>query len=621
MDGSGALYVFNPSTSARTGSPGDAARDRTHTVITRTVVQTPWQRSQSACWGDRFYMVNGVDRPLTFDGYFWDYAGWPGPAGTPTASPMNAPHATDNGATPTIKIPNIGLGSTSETTGEDYKFARRYRVSFVNNRGAESPLSEPSEIIYFVNVGGEDIDEGVHFAKLDLPTGPPETVKRRVYATQNLYDSSSTLVTGRDTQFYYHSEIDDAGTATIMDSLPDGFLGALVDPNQFGAWPVNARFIASFNGRMYASGANNSEVYYSRRGNPEVWPVDNVLDVGDAYLGPVTAMYATRNVLLVAKARGIYLIVDDGVNEPVARTLTRESGWIAHNTVREIPGVGIFGLSDDGITMLKGTLQNEGVETQTFNAGVVLPKTMAKINRAAMANACAAVYHKDKELWIAVPTLGNSNNNLVLVYHYEVREWSVRYNYPISSILEDSSGHLIFGSYASTTALSPDGVAHLGIMVYSRGFSGKDEYAATPTAIQPVYETNPITIASAFRTFKPLHVLVYCILHGKNDLTMNLRANGKQGLWLDAYDRVNQEYPQEYNPVYGEATFDTGKVWQSWRPGTVRFDVTSSVQQPVFECAIRLVPASRYMTLLNLSLEIQPGDPAGTKPLKPDAGS
>lgn len=623
ISGAGVLYAFNPSTAARSGSPGDVAVDREGNQITRTVINNPWARSQSACWGDYFYMVNGVDRPLVFDGYVWDQAGWASPAGVINAVSMNEPRATDSDPAAATKIPNVGLGPTSDIVNTNYKYARKYRVSFINERGAESPLSAPSETIFHINSGGATPATGAHFAKLLLPIGPAQCVRRRIYATQNLYDSSNTLVQGRDTQFFYHSDVPDNMTKTLEDSLDDGFLGSIVDPADFGTWPANAKFISVFKGRMYAVGAGNSTVSYSRRGSPEVWPTYNELDVGDAHLGPITAMYASRNALVVAKARGLYLIKDDGVNEPVAETLTRQSGWSAQNTVREIPGIGIIGLSDDGITILKGTLQNEGVETQTFNAAVGLPKTFNRLNRSAILNATSAVYHRDKEYWLSIPTNGTTNNNLVLVFHYEIREWSTRANYPISSMLEtpDSNGNLLFSSYASSGSVSPDGLPHLGIFVYTRSASDKDG-----TAITPIYQTNPVTIASAYRTFRPLHVLVDGILHGNNPLTMQGYSNYQTTGWFPTPTAQPQQYNPELLPVFGPnasanpATFDSKKVWVNWHPGTMRFDVSDAMKQPLFAFSVRFAPkdGTRYMTICGFSVEIQPGDPVQTKPIRAD---
>lgn len=625
IDGSGNLLVLNPSTAARSGSSGDAAKDRDGNTITRTVINNPWIRSQSATFGTMpyFYMVNGTDRALVFDGYTWDYAGWTAPAGTPSAALLDQPLANDGleGGTFSIKMRRVGLGQTDAT--DDYKFARRYCMTEVNARGNESPMSAPSEVIDFTVTGGDDEDDGARFAKVSLPRGGTSCVKRRVYCTQNLYDSSNTIVAGRDSQFFFHSEVADNCSELFIDSKDDGAIGqALVDPASFGPWPTGAKVIVPFNGRMYA--IDDAQVYYSRRGFAEMWPPNNVIPIEDGEKGPLTVLFATRDALLVARATAIYLVEDDGVNEPRARRLTGGAGWAAQNTVKEIPGLGVMGLSDSSVTLLKGTLQNEGVETQTFNTAVCLPTTMGRLNTSALLNACATVYHEDKEYWLAIPTLGAPNNRQVLVFHYEIREWTTRPYFPIASMLTlpaSAGGHLLFASYAATTGVSPDGVAHLGIFMYSRGTPDKDG-----TAITPVYETNNISIASAYRTFKPLHVLVNCILHGDNELTLNAYGNDSQTALYSVAKRVLQQYPQDRLPVYGTvggrttALFGSGAVWQEWHHGTVRFDVSAAMTQPLFALALRFTPTTgkRYMTLLGFSLEIQGNDPIQTKPLRPD---
>lgn len=622
VDGSGNLYQFNPSTAARTGSPGDAATDRDNNTLTRSTVSTPWQRSQSTCWGNNFYLINGIDRPLVFNGYWWDYAGFSGPAGVPSAVAMQHPHATEEteGGTGSLvyKMPSTGLGPTNDDTATDYRIAYRYRVSYVNSRGQESPLSEPSDTVTFITFGGtQTVSTGARFIKLSLPVGGAEVVARRVYRTQNINDSSGNPVTGRGENFYYHSEIQDNTTSLVMDALPDGFLGSLVDGTQLGPWPAGARLLAPFKGCMFATGTGNSAVYFSLANNPEVFPYDNVLDVGDANLGPITAMYATRNALVVFKANAIYLIKGDPVNGFHAETLTREAGCIAPNTVREVPDVGLVFLTADSVGVLQGTLQNEGVPTKVINLGTPLPGWMRKLNRAALLNACAAVYHRDKEYWLCVPTLGHRDNNLVLVYHYEIGEWSYRENFPVASILEtpDHRGHLLFGSYASTTANSPDGVAHLGIHVYSRGWPDKDG-----TAIEPLYETGEFSGAGVFRTIRPKHAIIEGILHGNNRLTLNVTSNRSQASWLAAAKSQDQQLPGEIVPVYGTATFDTtGVLWQEWRPGPMRYDIDNARAGPVTACSVTLEPESgtRYMTISGMSLEIASDDPTPIKPLRP----
>jgi hypothetical protein len=237
-----------------------------------------------------------------------------------------------------------------------------------------------------------------------------------------------------------------------------------------------------------------------------------------------------------------------------------------------------------------------------------LPDIFRQLNRSAIINACAAVYHRDKEYWLCIPTNGAPENNLVLVFHYEVREWTTRENYPVASILEtaDDSGALLFGSWDDTD--------HEGIFVYTRGAEDKDG-----VAIEPLWKSNPISIASSFRTFRPLHVLVNAIGHGNNPLTINLYSNHSLVPWLDPADSVPQQWPQEVLPVYGTAEYDDGSTWADWRPIDMRSDVTSTAHAPVFDCAIELAPASgtRFMTILSLDLEVSPEQTA-TKPLKAD---
>ncbi len=615
----GALLAFNPSTAARSASPGDAAIDRSGATITRTTYATPWQRSQSFCWGDTFYLLNGVDRPVVFNGTWWDYAGFAGPAGTPSAILLGSPHACDQGpgsgaGDQTQKMPNTGLGPTIEVTDTDYKCGYRYRVSYVNSRGQESPLSAPSELVSFTNLGGFTVSTGAHFVKLSLPIGESEVVARRVYRTQNINDSAGIAVVGRANQYYYWGEVQDNICGTVIDGKPDSELGSLFDPDTLGAWPTGARFAAPFKGCNFL--AVGSAVHVSAPGQPEVFPLDNVIPIPDSTLGPITAMYATRNALVVFKADGVYLIKGDAVNGFFAETLTLTAGCVAPNTCKEIPDVGLVFLGKAAIHVLEGTLENEGVPTQVVNLAVPLPTFMRRLNRSALINACAAVYHRDKELWIALPTIGRADNDLVLVFHYEIREWSYREDFPIASMLEtaDAAGHLYFASYADTTTRSPDGVVHLGIMHYSRGYDTKGG-----TAIAPRYETGVFSPAGVLRTHRPKYVIVRAALHGNNALTVNVRPNRSQGFWFTAPKAEAQQLPQDLAPVYGTATFGAGSLWQQLRPGPVRFDVEKIMgNSPVLETQVALAPATgtRMMTLLGVALEVPAEDPTDTKPLR-----
>jgi len=624
IDGGGNLYAYNPSAAARgSSSPGDAAYDRAGNVLTRSVVTTPWQKNQSACWNDNFYLINGIDRPLVFNGYWWDFAGFVSPAGAPSAVTMVHPRTGDDGpgsggSLYTVKQPNSGIGPDSEVNDTDYIFAYRYRMSFVNSRGQESPLSDPSPLVTGTNFGGTDtVSTETAIASVSLPTGGSEVVARRLYRTVNINDTSNNAVSGRGEVYYLLAEIPDNFSSVYEDTKTDGFLASqAVAPLDRGTFPIGARFLAPFKNCMFVSGVGNSTVQYSLPGYPEVFPFNNVIDVGDAHLGPITAMYATRNALVVFKASAVYLVKGDPVNGFFAETLTRGVGCIAQNSVRDVPDVGLGFLGQDAYYALQGTLENEGTPTNIVNLTTPLSAWMRRMNRSAAIGACAAVYHRDKELWLCIPTLGWSNPNIVLVYHYEIREWTWRENFPVGSILEtpDEQGLLLFGSYAATSGVSPDGVAHLGIMVYSRGWADKDG-----TAIEPLYETGQFSASGVYRTIRPKYVMVDAIGHGNNNLTINVTTNRSLTTWYSTAPSHQQQYPQEPLPVYGTATFDTvGVTWQSWRPITQRFDIENVRAGPANCATVILQPAAgtRFMTLCNLDMEMSPDDPTPTKPLR-----
>ena len=97
--------------------------------------------------------------------------------------------------------------------GEEYPFARRYRVAFVRGDVLLS-LSRPT--------GTMDPTRRV----IPLPPGPCGT-KRIVYATQNIMDSSGCVVDGRESVFYVHSERTDDATM-LDDNVPDMDLGPML---------------------------------------------------------------------------------------------------------------------------------------------------------------------------------------------------------------------------------------------------------------------------------------------------------------------------------------------------------------------------------------------------------
>ena len=118
----------------------------------------PRPRTQSMAWNGYLYLVNGADPPLVFDGTKAERAGFDIHPSAPSGQ------STDHGRS---MIASVGLGTSALNLPNDGEedasplrsFGYRYRVSFVNERGQESPLSAPSGVIIGKNPSSKTDDE------------------------------------------------------------------------------------------------------------------------------------------------------------------------------------------------------------------------------------------------------------------------------------------------------------------------------------------------------------------------------------------------------------------------------------------------------------------------------
>lgn len=604
-DANGRLRAYNGSNAPTT--PWDNLEDNQGTEwdgvnLTRTVLDTPWQRTQSQAWGGRLYFVNGYDEPIVFDGIKTERAGFDAPAPAPSAIAMTTGTTLDE----------LGLGVRAVTGGGDVKYAYRYKMSFLNERGQESPLSPASEIIIGENQEPAAGATGARrFNHVNLATGGPNIVARRLYRTANLMDEDGEFISpGEGDNYYFHSEIEDNFLTSLEDGTPDSALGSLADELDFGPWPATAKFLASFKGAMFIAGMTSNELRYSAFGYPEVFPEDNVIPIGDDDMGPITGIYPMANALVVFKPQGIYLVKggpQSGGFE--AQTLTRDEGTTAPNSIKVIPGLGLVFLSERGLRLLQGTL-NEGIsETNTVDLSAPIPDRVKRISSSALHNASSAVYHRDKEYWVAVPTIGGPNPTEVWVYHYEIGEWSFRPNFPISCMLEtrDHKGHLLFGSHSQA-------VHQEGVFVYSRGWETKGG-----TDVETRYETVDLDFGSVFEFFNPRHVYVYCIGYGNNDLELNYRQNRDIVEVRATADTKDQQDPNLVFDVYGTGLWGTAR-WSKHRPIVLRYDVYAGHKGPIREFRFALSPTGRRMQLVQYDLVGDAGSKRNMKPINKELG-
>ena len=603
---------------------------------TRTILDTPSIRTQSVSWGGRLYMVNGYDEPIVFDGSKCTRAGYAGAPSAPVGSVVAYESIASLGSDGDYRFNywtkdlayGMGIigeaGSSAEIEKATSPLGRgdkwnmwRYRVSFINERGQESPLSPESNSVRAKVFWEPNIDRygtrrnnevGRRFVAVDIPCGPPGTVARRLYRTQDMLDhrgQPANLAEGSN--YYFAHEIQDNVTKSFEDMLPDTALGGVVDEEDFGPWPTSARLLASFKNTMFVAGATDNLLRFSRALNPEVFPRNNVIEIGNAEAGPITGMYATKNALIVFKRKAIYLVKRvrlDGLHDFEAQTLTRDVGCCAANTIAEIPGKGLAFLSESGVMLLRGALENTGTPTEPVHLSQPIPDLIKEINFSAAENACGLYHHKEKEYWLSVPTLSSAENNRVLVFHTEILEWSVRSGFNIGCMVDtrDHRGHLMYGTNSRET-LNP------GIRVYSLGQNA----ILGDSAVASEYSTVDHDFGSKFKHFIPAYINVYTVGYGDSKLELNFRVNRSETFSLEVDREAQQQELLEPLATFDSAVWGTDD-WGYHRPICIRYDVSAMHEGVVRELSVTF-KAQDSIQLVGYDIEGKLGAQRAIRPL------
>ena len=503
----------------------------------------------------------------------------------------------------------------------------QYKVTYVNERGQESEASHSSSILSIENGSGggkRNAHHGKCLIAVHIPIGPKECVARRIYRTRNVYDSKGNLYTkGRQRSFYFLQEITDNMTTQFTDGHPDTSLGPLLDEGMLGNFPNKTKHLAVFKNTMFAAGSDLNELKFSAPLFPEVFPRKNVLIIGDDDGGPITGMKTTKDALVVFKSRGIYLVKGDPMNGFYAKTLNKDIGCVAPNSIAELPGLGLAFLSERSIYLLEGALENTGTPTGVINIGGEIPNQLERINTSAAIRASSVVYQRDKEYWLSLPIDGSDKNNYCLIYHYDVGSWSIRKDFPIDCMVlsKDHRGYIFIGSHDT------ENDDRSGILSYTRGSNTKggitywrdpldlDTFLSDPIPITSIYETVSNDYESVFSNFRPAHIMAYAVGYGDNGLTVNTRVNRSIDQVRTTEQVAEQQDPNEVYPVYGSAVFGDDR-WVAYRPTVIRYDVSTTHKGPVRELSISFASAvNNKIEIIGYDLEAKYGEHRNIKPL------
>lgn len=189
-----------------------------------------------------------------------------------------------------------------------------------------------------------------------------------------------------------------------------------------------------------------SRIRWSDINQVNSFPALNFFDIEPNDGDRIVSIIGFSDSVYIFKQRSIYVMAITGSDGPdafIARPVARNIGAWAKNSLRVVPGQGIYFLAQNTLYKLSN---NEGL----VPVGDPIQRTFDSVNRAQWANAVAVVYPKRYEYMLSVSTTG-SNNNLILVYDYVQGSWTTyTANLNMLEQAQDSTGRNVFisGDYS-----------------------------------------------------------------------------------------------------------------------------------------------------------------------------
>lgn len=518
--------------------------------------------------GNWLYAVNGRDAPLRWDGHEVVRVGFDVGPRAPVLEVIDAvdlwPADVNNYASGQNSAHQRGVGPYVTTGSSPWKYV--YAFAWLNDLGMQSPLSGRSAI-----TGTNDTD-GKLFVRVSLPGAPPQARGWVLYRSENIVDI--TLVDEQNVHLYAHSAGEFAFQAALLDGTPDNELGSRLDPTPLLGIPPRARLAAVFRNQMYL--ASSDRLYRSLPLRLEEFPEDHVMRVGNRDSGEITALYATRNALLVFKRRAIYMVREGG-DGVVLQTLTETSGCASPSGVVEVPGLGVMFLDEDGPKLLAGSPDEAGELAVVQPMPGVRRLWRRRVNTSALVAAVSVLNWADREAWFQVPADGSDQPSLGFVYHVTTGAWSVREGYPAASMVatRDHRNLVMVGSYGTGD--------QSGVWVYSQASS-----TAAGTALSPLWRSAWISLNDPTLTYIPRSLQGY-VLANARALTLQHRSNRSPVNQLSTAMSATAKDTETTSPgVWGTALWSTTETWADLGPVPVRWDVqlgAGKVREAQFEIA------------------------------------
>ena len=551
----------------------------------RTKPATNEAPTQYSTYGKWLIISNGYDKAFKYPGWpmhqnaityvpqIYDL-GWNTVPAPPTIWNIQTTPtlSASNGQNVCINFPindDKGLGTntiTSGSVGDTNKY--KYRISFVNNAGAESPLSEESAELQW-NTEPPTGTQYKYAVYIELPTGPDGTVARRLYRTKNY----GTAAVGTESNYYFVKDINNNTDDAVYDAVPDGALGTLApDESSSILFPATrTRFTAVYKDCLFVEGGvdNDTMLFYSKPTLPDQYEATNFIELGNRNSGGITGFHSYFNFLLVFRERGIDAIMGDYPNF-TAVPISTEVGTRAINTVTNVPGIGIMFLASDGIYAISSNMEysdSPGIK-QISNH---MLKTMNRINEDCLGKACALYSPKWQEWHCYFPADGNNLPSLGVVYHIEKNAFSTRTEFPVSALARDYIGNIFIGS-------TNEGNVQPGVFVISKKRAvGERVQGENIVDLSPpisIYRSPWINMGDETIKKHVHFVYLYVLTQGDNPISIEYFKDFYY-TGITAEGRKLQRADHNDQSVYNTATVVTGSElpWEEPLATAIRYPI------------------------------------------------
>lgn len=431
----------------------DPSAENLITLKTGRQKPTPTQPHTSyEPFGRYCIITNGLDGPLKFRGSrntnrIYDL-GWRQIPGTPVVRTIGDPDdvpqtfldSTDSMFSNQIWTAKSETyrGVTSETANE--KTRHKYKVSFVNEAGSESPLSQESNVAEVTSASvtrGSATGVPVTGLIVDIPIGPQGTKARRIYRTKN--DGNT---------FFLVRQLNNNSDLTYTDFAADSQLASqapLASDSVLMPAPA-CRFSATFKNVLFIDGGemDPTRLYFSQPLQPDSYAAQSYFDVGTREGGDITGLAPYYNSLLVFRENAIDLIRGDSVNGFDLVPFIQGVGTLSPHTIVPIPNLGLSFMSQDGIYLIKGGLDG-GSSLSLEKISQPIQEFFERASRDKLPAAVGAYSQRERELHYYFCIDGQTFLNKGIVYHVDNGTFSERAEFPVKSITTDKDGNFICG--------------------------------------------------------------------------------------------------------------------------------------------------------------------------------